>query len=182
MQSKKGPEAGTENEHKGKASDIKKAFQQEKEKAEKYLANWQRAEADMANYKKRTDQEKSDLAASNTAGIILNLLPVIDDFERAFEAIPENQRSEGWVEGMKLIERKFMSYMESIGLCKMEALGQFFDPNLHEAVCHIEGDEGKIVEEFRTGYKLKDRLLRPPMVAVGKGDTEENNEEQESST
>jgi len=178
LQSRKRPEAGTEKEHKEKASDIRKALEQEK--AEKYLANWQRAEADMANYKKRTDQEKSDLAASNTAGIILNLLPVIDDFTRAFEAIPEDQRSESWVEGMKLIERKLMSYMESIGLCKMESIGVLFDPNLHEAVCHIDGDEGKIVEEFRTGYKLKDRLLRPPMVAVGKGNDNDESEEQES--
>jgi len=174
LQSEKKPEAST-----GKAPGIKKILEQEKEKAEKYLANWQRAEADLVNYKKRTDQEKSDLAAGNTAGIILNLLPVIDDFERAFEAIPKNQRNESWVDGLKLIERKLMSYLESVGLCKMDSLGQLFDPNLHEAVCHIEGDEGKIVEEFRTGYKLKDRLLRPPMVGVGKGDADENNEEQE---
>ena len=169
MQPKKKPEAST--------SKLKELFEQEKEKAEKHLANWQRAEADLVNYKKRTDQEKSDLAAGNTAGIIFNLLPVIDDFERALDAIPQDQRNEGWVEGVKLIERKLMSYLESIGLCKIEALGQLFDPNMHEAVCHIEGDEGKIVEEFRTGYKLKDRLLRPPMVAVGKGENGENNEE-----
>jgi len=160
----------------------KEALEQEKQRAEKYLTNWQRAEADLANYKKRTDAEKSELSTSTTAGIILNLLPVIDDLERAFEAIPEDQRNKNWVEGMKLIERKLMLYMESIGLCKMEALGQLFDPNLHEAVCHIEGDVGKIVEEFRTGYKLRDRLLRPPMVGVGKGDTEKNDEEQEGQT
>jgi molecular chaperone GrpE len=176
LQSKKRPEMDTAKEKKNKA------LEQEKEKAEKYLTNWQRAEADLVNYKKRTDAEKGELAASNTAGIILNLLPVIDDFERAFEAIPEDQRNESWVEGMKLIERKLMLYMESIGLCKIEALGQLFDPNLHEAVCHIEGDEGKIVEEFRTGYTLRDRLLRPPMVGVGKGDAGENNEEQEDYT
>jgi len=157
-----------EAEFKTRPSSSKKALQHEKEKAEKYLANWQRAEADLVNYKRRTDQEKSEMAASNTAGIMLNLLPVIDDFERAFEAIPEEARNESWVEGMRLIERKLMSYLESIGLCKMKSLGQLFDPNLHEAVCHIEGDEGKIVEEFRTGYMLKDRLLRAPMVAVGK--------------
>ncbi|MFC1998617.1 nucleotide exchange factor GrpE [Chloroflexota bacterium] len=180
MQSKKRPEAGAEKENKEKASDIKKALEQEKEKAEKYLANWQRAEADIANYKKRTDQEKSDLAASNTAGIILNLLPVIDDFTRAFQAIPEDQQDQVWVDGMRLIERKLMSYMESIGLCKIESIGVLFDPNLHEAACHIEGDEGKIVEEFRAGYKLRGRLLRPPMVAVGKGNDSHESEEQES--
>ena len=171
MQPKKKPEADTLK--------LQEAFEQEKEKAEKYLVNWQRAEADLVNYKKRTDQEKSELRVSNSAGIILNLLPVIDDFERALDAISRDQQDAGWVEGIKLIERKLMTYLESIGLCKMESLGQLFDPNLHEAVCHIEGDEGKIVEEFRTGYKLKDRLLRPPMVAVGKGDSDENNEEQE---
>jgi len=169
LQSKKKPEENI--------SKLEEMLEQEKEKAEKYLANWQRAEADLVNYRKRTDQEKIDMATSNTAGIILNLLPVIDDFERALGAIPQDQRDEGWGEGVKLIERKLMSYLESIGLCKIEALGQLFDPNLHEAVCHIEGDEGKIVEEFRTGYKLKDRLLRPPMVAVGKGDNGETNEE-----
>ena len=168
MQPEKGAHEAKAEESKARSSSPKKALQQEKEKAEKYLVNWQRAEADLVNYKKRADQEKSDLAASNTAGIILNLLPVIDDFERAFESIPEESRNESWVEGMRLIERKLMSYLESIGLCKMESLGQIFDPNLHEAVCHIEGEEGKVVEEFRTGYKLKDRLLRAPMVAVGK--------------
>jgi len=179
LQSKKDLESEGTKEKKAKASNLEKALEQERDKAEKYLANWQRAEADLVNYKKRTDQEKGELATSNTAGIIFNLLPVIDDFERALDAIPQSQRDEGWVEGMKLIERKLMSYLESVGLCKMESLGQLFDPNLHEAVCHIEGDEGKIVEEFRTGYKLKDRLLRPPMVGVGKGDADENTREPE---
>lgn len=147
---------------------FKSELEQEMEKAEKYLANWKRAEADLANYKKRAEQEKNDLAASNTAGIILNLLPIIDDFSRAFETIPEEVENESWVKGIKLIERKLMSYLESLGLCKIESVGELFDPRIHEAVCHKEGDEGKIIEEFRTGYKLRDRLLRPPMVAVGR--------------
>jgi molecular chaperone GrpE len=108
---------------------------------------------------------------------MLNLLSVIDDFERAIESIPQDQQKAGWVEGITLIERKLLTYLESLGLCKMESVGLIFDPNLHEAVCHIDGEEGQIVQEFRTGYKINDRLLRPPMVAVGKGDTEENNDD-----
>jgi len=179
LHSKKKQESDEAKEKKSKSSDIEKALEEEKEKADKYMANWQRTEADLINFKKRSEQDKRDLSESIKSVIVLNLLPVIDDFERAIESIPADQRDAGWVEGIRLIERKMLTYLESLGLCKMEAMGQLFDPNLHEAVCHIEGEEGQVVQEFRTGYKINDRLLRPPMVAVGKGDSEENNKEQE---
>ncbi len=141
----------------------------DKERAEQYLANWQRAQADFANYKKRAEQDKIDFAKYANSNLMCSLLPIIDDLERALETIPESCDPE-WAKGLELIYRKFVSELESQGLCKIDAEGEEFDPNIHQAVLHEPGEEGKVIEEMQKGYKLKDRLLRPSMVKVGKGE------------
>ncbi len=143
-----------------------------KELAEQYLAKWQRAQADFANYKKRTEQDKAEIAKFANADLIRSLLPAIDDFERALENIPEDVNSE-WVEGIELIYRKLMAVLESQGLSIIEAEGKDFDPNFHQAVSHQEGEEGKVIEELQKGYLLHDRLLRPTMVNVGNGESKQ---------
>jgi molecular chaperone GrpE len=152
---------------------LKKALGEEKAKAEDYLANWQRAQADFINYKRRVEQERNETVKFANAALILDLLPVLDDLERALDNITSKLAGLTWVDGIGLIYRKLQAILEVHGLTEIEALGQPFDPNLHEAVLYAEGEEGKVVEELQKGYKLHDRVLRPTMVKVGKGKVEE---------
>lgn len=147
---------------------LRKALGEEKEKAEKYLANWQRAEADFINYKKRNEQERAELASFANASLITDLLPVLDDLERALGNVPDGLDGVAWVDGVGLIYRKLKAVLEDRGLSEIEAEGKEFDPNFHEAVACVEGEEGRICGELQKGYRLRDRLLRPSRVTVGK--------------
>jgi len=138
------------------------------EKADKYLANWQRAEADFVNYKRRVEQERADLIKSANASLITDILPVLDDFERAVDNAPDTGEEGSWGEGIRLIYRKLKSIIEDRGVSEIEAEGKEFDPNIHEAVICVEGEDGKCIEELQKGYMLGDRLLRPSMVKVGR--------------
>ena len=155
-------------EHLENVENLKKDISEEKSKAEKYLCNWQLAEADFRNYKKRTDQERSEIARNTIGGIICNILPVLDDFELALKNIPKEKKDMPWLEGIRLIKQKLFSILEIQGMSVMDALGQDFDPVYHDAVGYSDGEDGKVVEIVRTGYKLNDRILRPAMVIVGK--------------
>ena len=137
--------------------------------AEKYLNNWHRAEADFQNYKKRTDQERDELRRFGNVSIIINLLPVLDDFERAFASLDSHLAGLSWFDGILLIYRKLRQLLENAGVTQIETEGQSFDPRFHEAVAHVDGEEGKVISEVQRGYKLHDRVLRPAMVVVGKG-------------
>ena len=158
---------------------LKQALAEEKTKAETNLAGWQRAQADFVNYKRRTEQEKEEVSKFANAALIFSLLPILDDLERAFTSVPHNLAKLSWVDGIRLIERKLWATLEAQGLSAIEALGEPFDPNLHEAAMHGEGKEGIVIDELQKGYKLHDRVIRPAMVAVGNGeeDKEENKEE-----
>ena len=158
-------------------------LEEEKAKADRNLANWQRAEADLANFKRRTEQEKADLTRFANAGLIRKILPVIDDFERAVGAIPADAQSQGWVEGIKLIDRKLRTILEQEGVTTIEALGKEFDPHVHEAVMREEGegDTDVVVQEFQKGYRLHDRVLRPAIVKVGRQNHNGNQTEYSSS-
>ena len=144
------------------------ALAAENEKVEKYLANWQRAEADLINYKRRSEQERCNVADFANASLISGLLPVLDDLERALESQPNNVDESTFVSGIRLIYQKSKAVLEGWGLSEVEAEGKDFDPNIHEAVMCVAGEEGKVVEVLQKGYKLHDRLLRPTMVKVGK--------------
>jgi molecular chaperone GrpE len=151
---------------------LKKSLAEEKEKAEKYLANWQRAEADLANLKKRAEQEKSEITNFANGMLIVNLLPILDDFERALDSVSSKLAGLTWVDGIRLIQRKLQAVLEAQGLSQIEALGRDFDPTLHEAVLVGEGEEGKVIEEIQKGYKFHERVLRPALVKVGKGEAD----------
>ena len=147
----------------------KALLQQEKEEAQRFLANWQRAEADFANYKRRVEQERSEAMRIANAALIINILPVLDDLERALASLNIRLVGLTWFDGIRLIYRKLQLVLENAGVSQIEAEGQPFDPRFHEAVMYGEGDEGKVVAEVQRGYKLNDRVLRPAMVIVGKG-------------
>ena len=141
---------------------------QEKEKAESYLANWQRAAADFQNYKRRVEAEREDLARLTNAALIINLLPIIDDFDRALENVDASLAGLTWLEGVRLIQRKLQSLLEMNQVTEIEAEGLTFDPNIHEAVNFDEGEDGKVLRVVQKGYRLGGRVLRPALVIVGK--------------
>ena len=155
---------------------LKQALVEEKKKAEANLAGWQRAQADFINYKRRSEQEKEEMGKFANATLMLNLLPVLDDVERAFAAIPPHLAKASWVDGIRLIERKLWASLEAQGLSLIKALGEPFDPNFHEAVRQGKGKEGVVVEELEQGYKLHDRVIRPSKVVVGNGEEGEKEE------
>jgi len=155
---------------------LKKILAEAKAKAEANLAGWQRAQADFINYKKRNEQEKQELGKFANSVLILNLLPVLDDLERAFTAIPPRMAKLSWVDGIKFIERKLWAILETQGLSPIKALGKPFDPRFHEAVRQDKGKEEIVIEEVQKGYMLGDRVIRPTMVVVGNGEEEEKEE------
>ena len=136
-----------------------------------YKDQWLRATADYKNFKRRAEIERSELIRSASSALVLKLLPVMDDFERAIANIPADIAGSAWWGGTQLIAQKLRLLLESEGVRGIEALGQAFDPNLHEAVLYeeAEGQDGTVLAELQRGYKLGDRVLRPSMVKVGRG-------------
>ena len=157
---------------------LEQALFEEKEKAEKYLTNWQRCQADFANYKQRTEQEKREIIDFANSALISKLLPVMDDMERAFASIPAELDDSSWTEGIKLIYNKLKVTLEAQGLTEIEAKGELFDPHLHEAVMQQEGEDGIVIEETQKGYRLKEKVIRPSLVIVGKGEEKEEQSKQ----
>jgi molecular chaperone GrpE len=154
---------------------LTKALAEEKEKSEKYLANWQRAQADFINYKRRNEQERAEVVNYANSTLILNMLPVLDDLERALASVPEEFAESPWVDGIRHIYHKLQAILEAQGISVIEAEGKDFDPHFHEAVMAVEGEEGKVVEEISKGYKLRDRVIRPTRVKVGRGSESPSN-------
>jgi len=150
--------------------DLKKALAEEREQSQIRLANWQRARADFINYKRRAEQEKNEINQFSNSVIIANLLPVLDDLERAFASIPPDVGQLPWVEGIKLVNRKLRATLEAQGLSPINALGEAFDPYVHEAVRQDKGKEGIVTEEMQKGYKFRDKVIRPSKVVVGNGE------------
>jgi molecular chaperone GrpE len=140
-------------------------------KAEEYLRLAQRAQADLVNFRRRVDQEREDLRTAAKIDSVTSLLSVLDDFERALQAIPEDARSLGWVQGLLLIERNLRGLVERAGLERIEAQGMPFDPWEHEAILTVESDEhddDTVTQVIRTGYKSGKKVIRPAQVAVSR--------------
>ena len=130
-----------------------------------------RGQADLANYKRRVEEERLDLQQRLKSQMVLKLLDVADDFERALAHVPAEDTQESWVEGITLIGQKVWSMLEAESVARIEAMNQPFDPWEHEAVFHQETSdfpEGQVVQVFRQGYRLKDKVIRPAQVVVAK--------------
>jgi molecular chaperone GrpE len=129
-----------------------------------------RTAAEFDNYRKRMDRERADLAAFAAADVVLDLLPIIDNFERALQA-PAAGDDEAFRKGIELIHKQMFDLLRKRGVKPIEALGADFDPNFHQAVIHESSPdhrEGEVIQELQRGYMLGDRLLRPAMVKVAK--------------
>lgn len=141
-------------------------------KEKEYLDLLKRTQADFINYKHRVEQEREEQAKFAKADLILKLLPILDDFNRAQEAMPREIANTEWARGISLIERKLMTILEEEGVNKIEAEGKDFDPREHEALSYEESDgceEGKVKAIFKDGYRLNGKVIRPAQVAVSNG-------------
>jgi molecular chaperone GrpE len=139
-------------------------------KSDEYVAALQRERAEFANYRRRTTEEREAMLGLAGEDLIRKVLVLADDFDRAIEARPEAIAADPWVEGVVAIDRKLRALLESEGVSQIDAApGRPFDPREHEAIANVPGTgraEGEIVEEIRRGYRLRDRVVRPALVAV----------------
>jgi molecular chaperone GrpE len=148
--------------------EAERALAATREQADENLRNWQRTAADFSNYKRRTEEERRAADLFANAVLLARLLAVLDDFDRALDNVPEDAH-ESWVEGVQLVERKLRGLLEAEGVTPIEAIGQPFDPNLHEAVVHedtAEAPDNTVIGEVQKGYLLHERVLRPSLVRV----------------
>jgi molecular chaperone GrpE len=138
--------------------------------ADEYLTALQRERAEFQNFKRRTSEERMRELGLAGEDLIRKVLAVADDFDRAIEARPKAIADDPWVEGVAAIDRKLRLLLESEGVTSIDASpGRGFDPHEHEAIANVpstDRQEGEIVEEIRRGYRLRDRVIRPALVAV----------------
>jgi molecular chaperone GrpE len=137
-----------------------------------YLDGWQRARAELSNARKRFQRDQGQTYDNARADVLTRLLPIVDDFERARDTLPENLAGIPWIEGILLIQRKLQALLDQDGVVPIEATGQEFDPFLHQAITHEPSDtvpEGHVIDAMQKGYRMADRVLRPSMVRVSSG-------------
>lgn len=125
--------------------------------------------AEFENFRRRTEKEKSMMFDSGASSVIEKILPILDNFERAMATVTEEQKADPFVGGMEKIYKQMLTTLEQIGVTPIEAIGQEFDPQLHNAVMHIEDEslgENVVADEFQKGYKYHDMVVRHSMVKV----------------
>ncbi len=147
----------------------KKKKDPKEEKIEELEDRVKRQMAEFDNFRKRTEKEKSHMYEVGARDVIEKILPVVDNFERGLAAVPEEERTNPVIEGMDKIYKQLMTVLTDLGVAPIEAAGQEFDPNLHNAVMHIEDEElgeNIVAEEFQKGYTYKETVIRHSMVKV----------------
>jgi molecular chaperone GrpE len=134
---------------------------------------WQRTQADFANYRRQVEEDRKKLIKTANSDLLLDILPVLDNFQLAAKHTPSELENNNWTQGVKQIEKQLENILETEGLIKIESIGTQFDPNFHEAIDHIPSDkpENEIVEEVISGYTFDGAVLRPAKVKVSKGQT-----------
>lgn len=161
-------EPETEKE-KGSFFEKKEKKDKKDEKIEELTDRVRRQMAEFDNFRKRTEKEKTQMFETGAKSIVEKILPVVDNFERGLAAVTEEEKGTPFVEGMEKIYKQMMTVLEEAGVKPIEAVGQEFDPNLHNAVMHVEDEEfgeNIIAEEFQKGYTYRDSVVRHSMVKV----------------
>jgi len=151
---------------------LRAALEAEQARSQEHLALAQRAQADYLNLKRRTEADRERELGLASEALLSKVVALADDFDRALDHLPADVRDSAWVEGIAAIDRKLRALLESEGVTPIEAVGKPFDPREHEALQRFSGTgkpEGEVVAELRRGYRLRDRTLRPALVAVSDG-------------
>lgn len=150
------------------SDDIEETLKKKEEELEELQNRYLRLQADFANYKNRMEQEKSNIVKYASEKLIQEILPILDNFERALES---ESNKDGFYDGVELIYTQIINALKNHGLTEVEALGEEFDPNVHNAVMTEESDEydpDTVMDVLQKGYKLNEKLIRPSMVKVAK--------------
>jgi molecular chaperone GrpE len=137
--------------------------------AARNLDGWQRTQAEFANARKRFEKQRVEIYSAANAEIAAKLLPIVDDFERALDTVPADNQNSSWLDGIVLVHRKVLATLEELGVQVIPAVGEPFDPNVHEALMQEPSAEyasGVVMREMRRGYRLGDRVVRPSLVVV----------------
>lgn len=167
-------EAATGGEEESGAEEqgeLSEELEQVSAQAAEYLDGWQRARAELANYKKRVERERREAYQRAAGDILTQHLDILDDLERALKDKPTEGEAASWAEGIELVYRKFKGLLDAYDVEPIEAAGQPFDPKVHEAISHEETDEAKagyVIDVVKQGYRMGDRVLRPALVRVAK--------------
>jgi len=149
--------------------ELQNTLEEVQAKADEYLDGWQRARAEFANYKKRIERDRLRFHNEAIGEVTKRYLPIVDDLERALKDRLEEGDGATWAEGIELIYRKMLKVLETDGITPMNAEGEIFDPNLHEAIVKTESDEHEseqIIEVLEQGYMIGERVLRPARVRI----------------
>lgn len=149
-------------------ADLRAALAQAQAEAVERTSAWKRAQADYENLKRRSGSEVNERVAQAARTLLMELLPVVDNFERAFD-VDRAEDPEAWADGIALIRKDLFHFLERMGVQPIAAEGQPFDPNYHEAVSQAPGPDNEVLQQVRKGYLLGARVLRPAMVVVGQG-------------
>ena len=158
-------------EHQGPEIDVSERLEEALREKEQFRAMAQRAQADLANYKRRAAEEREEVRRAANTQLLLGLLAVVDDLNRGLDMVSVDAVAPGWLDGLRLVQRNLDNLLEAAGVTKIEAEGKPFEPWEHEAVLYQEapdGQEGLVLSVIRDGYKLHDRVLRAAQVAVAK--------------
>lgn len=162
-------ETAVEEVEETKEPTLEEQLEAARAEAEDYKDRWMRSQAEFANARKRMEKQRLDTFSLATNEVLMKLLPVLDDFERAMESVPDEIGDDSWFEGMQLVQRKLNTILEHFNVEPIEAVGAPFDPNLHEAISQEPSDEyesGVVIRELQKGYQSGDRVLRPSLVTV----------------
>ncbi|MCD7814781.1 MAG: nucleotide exchange factor GrpE [Lachnospiraceae bacterium] len=165
---KEDPTSG-ESEKKGFFSKKKKEKDKRDQQIEELTDRVQRQMAEFDNFRKRSEKEKSAMFEVGAKSVLEKILPTVDNFERGFANLSEEQKQDAFAQGMEKVYRQLLTALEGMGVKPIEAVGQPFDPNFHNAVMHVEDEEAGenvVVEEFQKGYMYRDNVLRHSMVKV----------------
>ena len=162
-------EAETEEKSEEKKGFFKKKKDKKDEKIEELTDRVKRQMAEFDNFRKRTEKEKASMYEIGAREIIEKILPVVDNFERGLAAVPEEEKDSPFADGMTKIYKQMMAVFEEMGVKAIDAVGEEFNPDYHNAVMHVEDEEAGenvVVEEFQKGYLYKDHVVRHSMVKV----------------
>lgn len=159
-----------ENKQKKAEINLERRMEEWQHKAEDYLAGWQRAKADFINYKKRQDEATMEFKKYIEEDFILEILPVLDNFNEALKHIPGNEAQSEWIQGIMQIKKQIEDFLRQHGIQEIKTFGEKFNPEFHESIEITESDResGTILEEGRKGYTLHEKVIRAAKVKVAK--------------
>lgn len=168
---KENTEKNLDNVQSQKNSKTMVGLEKVQKQAQEYLDGWKRSQADYLNLKRRFENDVKDLATFANADLVTKIIPVLENFRRAFQHIPKDKQEDEWVIGVKQVEKQLEDVLKTEGLEKIEVLGKEFDPKVCEALSYENSKEHKdceVIEIIEMGYKLKGRVIKPAKVKVCK--------------